>query len=152
MAAGAENQPGVEPQGKTAGVGVFLPGGHDDQLLAHGDGLIEFAPVVFPVAVLHKADLDLTVGGADLPQGVLPGLIVGQIAFDAADAGILLLQLLIHVIPVLVIVLQKVLKIGLVFDHKAAHTHLTHLLTALLQQLLRGVHDHFHIAHGACSS
>ena len=147
VAAGSEDETRIQAQRRPAIPRDLLPFRHDHQLLPDGDGFVIFAPVVLPVAVLHKADLDLAVGGADLPQGVLPGLIVGQIAFDAADTGILLLQLPIHVIPVLVIILQKVLKIGLVFDHKTAHSHGAHLFTALIQKLLRGIDDDFNVSH-----
>ena len=38
-------------------------------------------------------------------------LIVGQIAFDTADAGKLVFKLIIHIVPILVVLLEEILEI-----------------------------------------
>ena len=148
VTAGAEDQARIQAQGQPPILGDRLPLRYHDQLLADLDGLVELAPVVLPVAVLHHGDGDLAVGGADGAQGLLSLRIVGQVALDAADAGKLLRQLVVHVVPILVVVLQKVLKIGLVFDHEAAYAHGGHFLAAAVDLLVRGVHGHFDVSHG----
>ena len=80
-------------------------------------------------------------------QNVPALFIVGQIAFYPAQALELVLQLLVHIVPVLVVVLQKGLEVRLVFDHKAARAHVRHLLAAQVDLLLRGIYGNFNVTH-----
>ena len=56
MAAGAKGQAGVQDELDTVGV-IFLPGGHDGQVLADVHGVVIFAPAVLPVLLLHALGL-----------------------------------------------------------------------------------------------
>ena len=113
MTPGAEDQTRVQSQGNPPVLGDLLPLRDHHQLFAHFNGLVVFPPVVFPVAVLHIAHLDLAVGGPDLPQGVLSLRIVGEVAFDAAHAEKPVFQFLVHIVPVLVFPAAIIAKHGL---------------------------------------
>ena len=148
MAAGAEYKAGVQTQGQPAALGNFLPFRNYHQLFANRYRLIVFPPVVFPIAVLHKACLNVAVGIFDLPQHGLALFVIGEIALYAADPFEFVLQLLIHIIPVLVVALQKTPEILLIFYHKASSPHVRHLLAAQVYLLRRGIYGNLYVTHG----
>ena len=128
MAACAENQTRVQTQGNTAVFRGVEPFGDDHKFISSFDRHIILPPVVFPVTVLYGRKTDiLSIGSADLSEHRVAILIVCQIAFDAAHTGEALLQLFIHIVPVLPVVFQKTAEIRFIFDHKAFRTHLRHL-------------------------
>ena len=132
VAAGAEGEARIQPQGhpvlRHAGA---LPLRDDDQPVADLHGLVKLLPVVLPVGVLHVLHgqqqpavfgvllLHPGQGHADLSQGVVPVGTVLQIEGDAAQALFLLHQLVVHIVPIGVVVLQKVLEIPLVVNDQA---------------------------------
>ena len=147
MAAGAEDQPRVQPQGEPAVLRHSLPFGDHHQLFPHLNGLVIFPPVVFPVAVSYIGYPDVLIGRADAVQNVPALFIVGQIAFYPADALELVLQLLVHIVPVLVVVLKKIPEVRLVLDHEAPRPHGGHGLAAFVDPILRRVDTDFNPAH-----
>ena len=147
MAAGTEDQARIQPQRDTPVVGSFLPFGDHNQLFTHFNGLVVLTPVVFPIAVFHKGSGELRISFANLPQHGKPGLVVGQVAFDAADAEKSVLQLLVDIVPILMITLKKFLEIILVFDDEAACAHGGHPFTAQVDLFCRGVDGHFNVSH-----
>lgn len=87
VAAGAEDQAGIEPQRLTPVGGYLFPFRYDDQLFADLDGLIIFAPVVLPVAVLDKRCLHRAVCAAYFRKDGLAVGVVAEVALYAADAA-----------------------------------------------------------------
>ena len=147
VVAGAEDQAGIEPQRLTPVGGYLFPFRYDDQLFADLDGLIIFAPVVLPVAVLDKRCLHRAVCAAYFRKDGLAVGVVAEVALYAADARELLLQLVVHIVPVLVIIFEEILKIGLVFYNKSVRAHVRHLLAALIYKLGRCVNAYFDPTH-----
>ena len=131
MAAGAEGQARVQNEGDPAAAVGLLPLGDDQQPLANFHGLVVLLPVVLPVGVLQvvhgheqgaavcAALLQGLQGDADLTHFGEALLVGGEVEGDPGRAVHLLLQLLVHIVPILVVVLQKVLEFGLVVDHHA---------------------------------
>ena len=138
VAAGAEGQAGIQHQRYPArpeprpDLGILpQPLRHHQQPVPDLHGLVVLLPVVLPVGVLQIVQghqqraavvpglLQLLQGDADLPQlgeALVPRL---QVEGDPGPALHLLPQILVHIVPVLMVVLQKVLKLRLVVDHHA---------------------------------
>ena len=144
MAAGAEGEPRIQPQGDTARYAGLLPLGNDQQPFADLHGLIEGLPVVFPVGVGHVLHgqqqrrvlrvllFQRAHGDAHVGHGVHALGAVLHVERHPAHALFLLEQILVHVVPVFAVVLQKVLKIPLVVDDHAGDA-------LVLQQLRHGL-------------
>ena len=131
MAAGAEGQARVQNEGDPIAAVGLLPLGDDQQPLADLHGLVVLLPVVFPVGVLQvvhghqqgaavvPAFLQGLQGDADLAHFGEALLVGGEVEGDLGRAPHLLLQFLVHIVPVLVVVLQEILKFGFVVNHHA---------------------------------
>ena len=146
VAAGAEGQPRVQAQlHPVPGLGL-LPVRHHDEPFTDLHGLIEGLPVVLPVRVLdavHGYD-EGGVIGVDLFQlrhghahsGHLGEALVALLGVecDPALAGHGAVQLLIHIVPVLLVLLQKLVEVRLILHGKAVNTqgdqHVFHRLQA----------------------
>ena len=140
MTAGAEGQSRIQHQLHPAVIAGLLPLGHYQQPLPDLHGLVELLPVVLPVGVGHVVDgqqqrtavrtglFQVGHGDAHPCDDVQRRLIPLQIEGDAADARLFPQQLLVHIVPVLPVVLQKVLEIVLIIDDDAGDA-------LLLQQL-----------------
>ena len=152
VAAGAEGQTGVQHQLHPSMIPLgLLPLGDYQQPLPDLHGLVEFLPVVFPVRVRHVVDgqpqggvvrvrlFQLRHGDTHLRDGVQRRLVPLQIEGDAADAGLLPQQLLVHIVPVLLIMLQKVLEVRLVVDDDAGDALLLQQLRHRVQPGRRGI-------------
>ena len=151
MAARAENKTGVKAQRGPAVVGYVLPLGDDYQLFADLDGLVVFAPVVFPVAVLDEQGLDAAVCPAYPAKHGAPVLVVAEVALYAAHSREAALQLVVNVVPVLMIIFKEILKISLVLDDEAFRAHRGHLLAAALDLVGGSVDAHLDISHSLTS-
>ena len=147
MAAGTEDKTGVEPEREPPVLRRFLPFGYDDELFADLDRLIILAPVVLPIAVLDIACSNIVIGGVDAAEHGNAVLIVGQIAFDTADAGKLVFKLIIHIVPILVVLLEEILEILLILYDEAAGSHVRHFLTAHVYLRAGRVDCDFYITH-----
>ena len=86
--------------------------------------------------------------GSDGGQGVLVPL---QIECDAAEAPLFRQQLLVHVVPVLAVVLQEVLKVRLVVDHPSRDALLLQHGAHRVKSGVGGVDLHFQPFHGVSS-
>ena len=159
----AEGQAGVQPQRHPLrGIGL-LPLRDDQQAFTDLHGLVELLPVVFPVRVGHivhgqqqRAVLRVglfqvghghTHGGDDGQRG----LAALQVERDAADTALFRQQLLVHVVPVLAVVLQEVLKVRLIVDHPSRDTLLLQQLAHWVKTGVGGVDLHFQPFHGVPS-
>ena len=131
MASGTKGEPGIHPQGHPPlGVGL-LPVGNHQQPLADFHGLVERLPVVFPVRVLHAVHrhqqlavlrvvfFQLRYGDPGRRRLAEALLVFLRVEGDPAFPGHGAVQLLVHIVPVLLILLQEAAEIGLVLDDKA---------------------------------
>ena len=134
----AEGKAGVQDQRHPSGGQELLhlrvllkPLGDHHQMLPDLHGLVILLPVVLPVGVLEVLQrqqqrpavvplgLELLQGQTDfthLGKALLAGF---QVEGDAGLTGHLGGKVLVHIVPVLVVVLQKVLELCLVVDHHA---------------------------------
>ena len=147
VTAGAEGKPRVQPQRQPAAIRNLFPLGYDNKLAADRDGPVVVAPVVFPVAVLHRAVLNGREAGQQLTQHPLPLLVVGQIELQAADPVKTLFQFGIDIIPVLVIVFQKAPEILLALQDETADPERGKLIAAAVDLFLRRIQNAFDITH-----
>ena len=131
VAAGTEGEARVQHQlHPPSGLGL-LPLGYHQQPLPDLHGLVELLPVVFPVRIGHVVDgqqhravlrMLLFQGGhgdAHLRHDVQGILVPLQVEGDAADAGLFPQQVLIHIVPILPVMLQKILEIRFIVDDDA---------------------------------
>ena len=155
VAARAENQAGVKPQRNAPVVRRFEPFRHNDELFADLDRLVILPPVVLPVAVLHVSGGNLPADtGADRLQQRTPFVVVGEIEFYARYTSELAFQLVIDVVPILVVIGQKRLKIRLVLHDHAARAQRRELLANRVDLLALGRHggfDPFHMRLLLCA-
>ena len=131
VTAGAEGQARVQDQGDPAAAVGLFPLGDDQQPLSDLHGLVVLLPVVFPVRVLEvfqgqqqraavaPALLQGLQGDADLAHFGEALLVRGEIKGDPGRTLHFLLQVLVHIVPVLVVVFQEVLKFSLVVNDHA---------------------------------
>ena len=131
VAAGAEGQPRVQAQlHPVPGLGL-LPVRDHDQPLPDLHGLIEGLPVVLPVRVLdavhgHDKGGVIRMGLFQLRHGHAHRGHLGEaliallgVEGDPALAGHGAVQLLVHVVPVLLVLLQKLAEVVLILDDQA---------------------------------
>ena len=121
VAAGAEGQPRVQPQLHPSLALALLPLGDHQQPLPDLHGLIKLLPVVLPVGVLHGAAGETGRGEIGqqrlhIAQLLFPLGIVGEIKRHAAQALFLPQKLVVHIVPILVVIFQKILEIRLVVN------------------------------------
>ena len=152
VAAGAEDEAGVEPQRQAAVRRRVEPLGHDDEPFADFNGLIVLPPVILPVAVAHGCGRQRAAdAGADGFQLRAAVVIVGEVELDARHAAKLRLERVVHVVPVLVVLLQKLLKIRLVLHDHAARAQLGQLRADVVDLVAAGGDGHFDPLHKRCS-
>ena len=150
VAAGAEDEARVEPQRQAAVRRGVEPLGHDDEPFADFNGLIVLPPVILPVAVAHGRGRQRAAdAGADGFQLRAAVVIVGEVELDARHAAKLRLECVVHVVPVLVVLLQKLLKIRLVLHDHAARAQLGQLRTDVVDLVAAGGDGHFDPLHWA---
>ena len=150
VAARAEDEAGVEPQRQAAVRRRVEPLGHDDEPFACLDRLIVLPPVIFPVAVAHGRGRQLTADtGADGGQLRAAVVIVGKVKLDARHAAKLRLERVVHIVPVLMVLLQKLLKIRLVLHDHAARAQLGQLRADVVDLVAAGGDGHFDPLHRA---
>jgi len=116
------------------------------------DRLIVLPPVIFPVAVAHGRGRQLTADtGADGGQLRAAIVIVGKVELDARHAAKLRLERVVHIVPVLMVLLQKLLKIRLILYDHAARTQLGQLRADVVDLVAAGGDGHFDPLHKRCS-
>ena len=132
MAAGAEGEARVQPQGHPAlrHTGA-LPLRDDDEPVTDLHRLIKLLPVVLPIGVLHVLHgqqqaavfrvllLHPGQGHADPGQGVVSVGTVLQIEGNAAQALFLLHQGVVHIVPIGAVMLQEIPEVPLVVNDQA---------------------------------
>ena len=152
VAAGAEDEARVEPQRQAAVRRRVEPLGHDDEPFADFDRLIILPPVVLPVAVAHGRGRQLAAdAGTDGCQLRAAAVIVGKVELDARQAAKLRLECVVHVVPVLMVLLQKLLKIRLILHDHAARAQLGQLRADVVDLVAAGGDGHFDPLHKRCS-
>ena len=150
VAARAEDEAGVEPQRQAAVRRRVEPLGHDDEPFACLDRLIVLPPVIFPVAVAHGRGCQLTADtGADGGQLRAAVVIIGKVKLDARHAAKLRLERVVHIVPVLMVLLQKLLKIRLILHDHAARAQLGQLRADVVDLVAAGGDGHFDPLHRA---
>ena len=140
--AGTEGETGIEVEGHPAvGHGIVLfPLGHHIQPLPDGERLVVLLPAVGPVVVIERSHRILTVQS----MGVLGQLstavsVVGDVELDPGDSLHAVQQLLVHIVPVLPVLLQKLLELRLVLNDQSGHTGGGELSRHLVQPIGGGV-------------
>ena len=78
-------------------------------------------------------------------------VIVGKVELDARHAAKLRLECVVHVVPVLMVLLQKLLKIRLILHDHAAHAQLGQLRADVVDLVAAGGDGHFNPLHKRCS-
>ena len=160
--AGAEDHAGVQ-QHLHAMLGVFRvqPLRHDQKLRADLERLIVLLPVVLPVLVLHMLQRDIKRSKFDgrillrkQPQLIFEigdrlrcGRGVFEVEPDLAQALHLFFQTLVHIVPVLLVVFQKLVKLVLIVHNKAVEAEHRQPLSDKLDCLRRGFDANFNPLH-----
>ena len=122
MTASAERESGLKVKHRAPLCVVFvLPCRADEQALAYLYRVKILLPVVLPVGVLHGAAGETGRGEIGqqrlrIPQLLFPLGIVGKIKRHAAQALFLPQKLVVHIVPILVVIFQKILEIRLVVN------------------------------------
>ena len=122
---GAEGEPGIEIERHPA-VGdriLLLPLGDNIQPLTDGERLVVLLPAVGPVVVAERSHRVLAVQ----TMGVLGQLstavsVVGDVELDPGNSLHAVQQLLVHIVPVLPVLLQKLLELRLVLNDQSGHS------------------------------
>ena len=78
-------------------------------------------------------------------------VIVGKVELDARHAAKLRLECVVHVVPVLMVLLQKLLKIRLILHDHAARAQLGQLRADVVDLVAAGGDGHFDPLHKRCS-
>ena len=152
VAARAEDEPRIEPQRDAPVRRRIEPFGHDDELFADFDRLIVLPPVILPVAVAHGRGRQLAAeAGADGRKLRAAVVIVREVELDARHAAKLRLERVVHIVPVLMVLLQKLLKIRLVLHDHAAGAQLGQLRADVVDLIAAGGDGHFDPLHMQCS-
>ena len=162
MRAGSEDHAGVQNHRNPVGLRLLRhPLGQHNQALADGNGLVVLLPIVLPVLILHRGGLQLQ--GAEWQRGVLRAELVQmraqqrqlllhagpvlQIQPDLGESLHLLLQCLVHIIPVLAILLQKLMKLLLIVHNKAVISERRQICGGLLHSRGCGFDGDFQPLH-----
>ena len=124
MAAGAEDETGIETERQASTLGDLFPFRNNHKAFTNLDGFVKFPPVILPVAILHCRDCDCRMAFTYLPQHSQALLIVCEIKLQPAHPGKLIFQLPIHIIPVLVVVFQKASEVLLILYNESTDTEL----------------------------
>ena len=130
---GAEGQAGVQIQRNPLPGIRILPLGHHQQPISDLNGLVILLPVVLPVLVRqvvqghHEAAPVLALsaqvlqGQADLPQLGEACLVRLEVEGHPGQSLHAAGEVLVHVVPILAVVLQKLPELRLVVNHHAVH-------------------------------
>ena len=146
MAAGAEHEPRVESEIYSAPGRRFLPLGNDEKTLSYLKRLVEFLPVILPIAVAHGLCAQVKLS-PERGKHFLPVPVVLKVALYPRQPRVALLQRLVNIVPVAAVVLKKILEIGLVFNDKAAASHGGQPVADRVDILRRTFYRNFRISH-----
>ena len=159
MTAGAEGQPRIQDKLHPPVILCRFPLGHNEQTLTDLHGLVELLPVILPVGVLHVFHAQkqrcvlrmlLFKGGqrnAHLRERTVALFAVLQIERNAAFPMHSRHQILVHIIPVLAVVFEEILKVALLVDHQAVDAVFTQKLCYRLDALRPRVEMQFQPLH-----
>ena len=152
MAPGAEGQPRIQPQLHPVGAAGLLPLRDYQQPLADLHGLIKLLPVVLPVGVRHGS-----IGKPRLRQGrehLLHGTktlfsvaVIRQIEGHPAKPLLLPQKVVVHIVPVLMVIFQKIFKIRLVVNDQAFDPHILQTAAQVVQSSGAGINARLDPVH-----
>ena len=137
---GAEGEAGVETQYPARALLRYrLPAGEDEQRFADLDGLVVFFPVVLPVGLVHH-------GGDGLQARALgkggqlraAGAVVADVDLHAREPAVALLELAVHIVPVLPVLLKETAEVRLVLDDQPPGPQLRQLVAERVEHPGRG--------------
>ena len=154
VGAGAEGEAGVEVQGAAALWNGLIPHplGHYIEAPADLQRFIVLLPAVRPIVVRQGGDGVLRVQATCVLLQLDPaGPVVGDVELHPGDAPHPVHQLLVHIVPVLPVLLQKLLELPLILDDQPGHARGGQLGGHLVQAVRGGVDGHFQpfdLVHG----